>query len=59
MSELRDNATLQAELEALRAENGELRKQVESLADANVYAAMLVAELEEAREREDSLVKRG
>ena len=59
MSELRDNETLQAELEALRAENGELRKQVESLADANVYAAMLVAELEEAREREDSLVKRG
>jgi len=59
MSELRDNATLQAELDALRAENGELRKQVESLADANVYAAMLVAELEEAREREDSLVKRG
>ena len=59
MSELPDNATLQAELEALRAENGELRKQVESLADANVYAAMLVAELEEAREREDSLVKRG
>ena len=59
MSDLRDNETLQAELEAFRDENEQLRKQVESLADANVYAAMLVAELEEAREREDSLVKRG
>ncbi|MFM7188521.1 MAG: response regulator [Armatimonadota bacterium] len=59
MSELRDNSALQADLKALRAENSELRKQIESLADANVYAAMLVAELEDAREREDNLVKRG
>jgi len=59
MSQNPDNVALQAELDSLRAENEQLRKQVESLADANVYAAMLVAELEEAREREDSLVKRG
>jgi len=59
MSEQRDYADLQAELDTIRAENADLRRQVESLADANVYAAMLVAELEEAREREDSLVKRG
>lgn len=59
MSQNPDNVSLQAELDSLRAENEQLRKQVESLADANVYAAMLVAELEEAREREDSLVKRG
>ncbi|MFM2223144.1 MAG: hypothetical protein RLZZ78_1401, partial [Armatimonadota bacterium] len=59
MSEQRDYADLQAELATIRAENADLRRQVESLADANVYAAMLVAELEEAREREDSLVKRG
>jgi signal transduction histidine kinase/DNA-binding response OmpR family regulator len=59
MAEQRDYAELQAELDAIRAENADLRGQVESLADANVYAAMLVAELEEAREREDSLVKRG
>ncbi len=59
MSQNPDDVSLQAELDSLRAENEQLRKQVESLADANVYAAMLVAELEEAREREDSLVKRG
>jgi signal transduction histidine kinase/DNA-binding response OmpR family regulator len=59
MAEHRDYAELQAELETIRAENADLRRQVESLADANVYAAMLVAELEEAHEREDNLVKRG
>jgi len=59
MAEHRDYADLQAELETIRAENADLRRQVESLADANVYAAMLVAELEEAHEREDNLVKRG
>lgn len=54
-----DPAELQAELDALRTENADLRTKVGALADANVYAALLVAELEEAREREDSLVKRG
>ena len=42
MSEQRDYADLQAELDTIRAENADLRRQVESLADANVYAAMLV-----------------
>ncbi len=55
----RDPTELQAELDALRTENADLRTKVGALADANVYAALLVAELEEAREREDSLVKRG
>ncbi len=58
MPERQDLTGLQAELEALRAENADLRTKVGALADANVYAATLVAELEEAREREDSLVKR-
>lgn len=40
MSGLREYAALQANLEALRAENRDLRKQIESLADANVYAAI-------------------
>jgi len=59
MPERRDPTELQAELDALRIENADLRTKVGALADANVYAAMLVAELEEAREREDSLVKHG
>ena len=59
MTEHRDPVDYQAELESIRLENADLRRQVESLADANVYAAMLVAELEEAREREDNLIKRG
>lgn len=59
MSDQNQDDPLFVEMDALRAENADLRRQVESLADANVYAAMLVAELEEAREREDNLVKRG
>ena len=46
MSHNSEISHLQSELEALHAENADLRRQVESLADANVYAAMLVAELD-------------
>jgi signal transduction histidine kinase/DNA-binding response OmpR family regulator len=48
-------ANPQAELEA---ENRDLRRRVESLANANAYAAELLAALEEALEREDRLVRR-
>ncbi len=47
------------ELQRLRAENQDLLKKVENLADANVYAAELLAALEEAHEREQELVQRG
>jgi len=47
-----------SELATLRAENAELRRRVESLANANAYAAELLAALEEALEREDRLVRR-
>ena len=51
--------TLAEELAALRARNVVLEAQAASLADANVYAAELVAELEEANERESTLRRRG
>jgi signal transduction histidine kinase/CheY-like chemotaxis protein len=47
------------ELQRLRTENQDLLKKVENLADANVYAAELLAALEEAHEREQALVQRG
>ncbi|MFM8583048.1 MAG: hybrid sensor histidine kinase/response regulator, partial [Planctomycetaceae bacterium] len=42
----------------MEIENSELRRRVESLANANAYAAELLAALEEALEREDRLVRR-
>jgi adenylate cyclase len=40
----------QVQLQRLRAENGNLRQQAESLATANAHAAELMVQLEEARE---------
>lgn len=49
----------QQQLEALIAENQRLKEQAVNLADANVYAAELLAALEEAHDRERELVQRG
>lgn len=46
-------------LESLVAENERLKQQAANLADANVYAAELLAALEEAHDRERELVQRG
>ena len=59
MNSSEPTASLAEELAALRARNVVLEAQAASLADANVYAAELVAELEEANERESSLRRRG
>jgi signal transduction histidine kinase/CheY-like chemotaxis protein/HPt (histidine-containing phosphotransfer) domain-containing protein len=59
MNSSEQTASLAEELAALRARNVVLEAQAASLADANVYAAELVAELEEANERESSLRRRG
>ena len=48
----------QQQLEALIAENQRLKEQAVNLADANVYAAELLAALEE-HDRERELVQRG
>lgn len=50
---------LHEELERLRLANAELQRKVLALADANAYAAELLAALEEAQEREAKLVRRG
>lgn len=50
---------LYKELDALRQENSTLNKKVDSLANANAYAAELLAALEEANEREEKLVRQG
>lgn len=50
---------LHEELEHLRLANAELQRKVLALADANAYAAELLAALEEAQEREAKLVRRG
>jgi signal transduction histidine kinase/CheY-like chemotaxis protein len=52
-------ADLTAEVLALRAANQDLTRRAADLANANAYAAELLAELEEAHEREQRLVERG
>jgi signal transduction histidine kinase/CheY-like chemotaxis protein len=53
------DVNLRAELERLREANEALQRKVYALADANAYAAELLAALEEAQEREAQLVRRG
>jgi signal transduction histidine kinase/CheY-like chemotaxis protein len=53
------NSEEQQQLRDLLAENERLKSQAMNLADANVYAAELLAALEEAHDREKALVQRG
>jgi len=50
---------LYEELQRLRQDNADLHRKVLALANANAYAAELLAALEEAQEREAKLVRRG
>ena len=54
-----EEMALRVQVAALTVDNAQLKAQVGKLAEANAYAAELLAALEEAQEREATLRQRG